>query len=132
MHIQHLESRTLFAASLAVVNASFENRATNSDPGVVKLTAWDLTQAPVANAFNPSDAAFTNATDTGPTQGKLAAPAAGKQLLFINGAGTVRQTLTSTLEANKVYHLAVAVGNRGDLVMENWRISLFAGSTRIA
>ncbi|HEX8915955.1 MAG TPA: hypothetical protein VF796_26645, partial [Humisphaera sp.] len=118
--------------SINVGNGSFEALKAKTDRSVVTVSTWGKVGTTVANAFNPRNESFTNADDTGPTRGVLAAPAAGKQHLFINGAGTVRQTLDTTFLAGRTYKLTVAVGNRGDLVMENYRISLFAGTTRIA
>ncbi|QOV90328.1 hypothetical protein [Humisphaera borealis] len=117
--------------NVPVTNSSFESNAAPIDRAVIGVTTWTRNNF-VINAFNPRNESFTNADDTSPTAGKFSSPGAGKQFLFINGAGYSSQALATKLEADTTYKLTVAIGNRGDLVMENFRISLFAGSTRIA
>lgn len=128
--VESLENRRLFAA-VPVVNASFELSVAPQDRAVTSVQTWRRNGS-VSNAFNPRNESFTNADDTGPTEGKLSTPAAGKQFLFINGAGVVSQTLGATLQPDLTYSVSAAVGNRNDLAMDRFRISLFAGNTRIA
>jgi uncharacterized delta-60 repeat protein len=129
--VEALESRWLLATTpITVGNPSFEQGA-GPDNGPIGIAVWQISGT-VGNAYNPPEAAYNNGTDTGSTGGNLDAPGEGRQVLFVEGANAATQELGDDVVAGTSYSLTVAIGNRKDLTMENFLVSLFAGANVIA
>ena len=133
--VEAMEPRVMLAVTpISVDNASFEQVA-GPDGQPIGVALWSISGSN-GNAFNPTSASYTAADDGGANGGALPSPGDQKQVLFINFAAsagnTAVQGLNATAVAETIYELTVAVGNRGDLIMDFFQISLFAGEELIA
>lgn len=114
-----------FANSIPVQNFSFETTLplVYSSPGsgtwnIGPIPSW-TTAGGVAGSWQPGPVAFSSVPD-------------GSMVAYSNG-GSISQTLSSSLAANTLYTLTVAVGNRLDTFINNlattYIIQLYAGNT---
>jgi len=114
-----------FANSIPIQNFSFETNLplVYTSPGVGTwnigpIPGWTTTGG-VGGSWQPGPVAFSSVPD-------------GSMVAYSNGA-SISQTLTSSLAANSLYTLTVAVGNRLDAVVNSlattYLIQLFAGNT---
>ena len=56
----------------------------------------------------------------------------GEQAVFVNGGGSLTQTLDEPLKANHRYFLLVEVGDRGTTTCEGYQVELLAGGQQMA
>lgn len=126
------------ATPIDITNWGFETEATSAsgsagDPTTVNGTTdgafefgivpgWTVGTAVTYGVHNPDSNIYSS--------GK---PNQGEMMVFID-AGSISQTLSSTLQANTKYTLDVDLGRRkdGNGLNAQWKVQLLAGSTVIA
>ncbi|GCA80541.1 PEP-CTERM sorting domain-containing protein [Microcystis aeruginosa] len=111
------------AASITILNPSFESPALNPGGFNQLINNWTLTNGSPQGAFRPTIGPNLNFTQAVPN---------GSQTAYSNG-GTISQTLTATLQANTQYTLGAFVGQRaGGQAFPGYSIELWAGTTLLA
>jgi len=113
------------ADSIPIENPSFEAPA-HADGGgahgsVPGWTASFVEGSQYFGVFNPTDTYFTLSSDPG------SGVPHGKQLVWLNGVGTLTQTLTATVQPNTDYVLRVSVGDNKEYVVGGYAVELRAG-----
>lgn len=105
------------AIPIAVPNFSFDSPAVADGLDAFSVTSWNESGSGAfqSGVFNPQDAQFPGSSGSG----DLPAPALGQQAVFLNigGAAGVSRTTASpltTIQANTIYTLTIAVGVRLD------------------
>ncbi len=99
------------AVPVAIVNASFEANVLADGAAISDIIGWSHSTTDGWGTFNPRNAQYAGTTGS---PGTLPAPADGVNVAYMNGTGSIYQTLTATLAANTTYTLTGALGWRLD------------------
>jgi hypothetical protein len=115
------------ATSLTIVNPSFEGEVLTCAPGFFCfvdgiIPGWSVSSIPQTATFKPSIGAGGEFPGGIPDGVNVAA--VGNQ----TATGAISQTLSVNLQANTVYTLSAAVGNRADFPYSGYSMELDAGS----
>ncbi|CAO5001971.1 PEP-CTERM protein-sorting domain-containing protein [Microcystis aeruginosa] len=111
------------AASITILNPSFESPALTQGTFNQAINNWTLTNGSWQGTFRPNIGPNLNFTQAVPN---------GSQTAYSNG-GTISQTLTATLQANTQYTLGAFVGRRAaGTAFPGYSIELWAGTTLLA
>jgi alpha-L-rhamnosidase len=120
-----LASRTVLGSPVTINDPSFENFVLSDglEDNSYLPSGWGGT-ATVRGLSNPVNSKFPNTTGS---PGTLPSPADGKQYIWANGAGSYWYD-TGPIQANCLYTLTVAVGQRLDIAAGDIQIALLNGT----
>lgn len=123
--------QTANAASLSVVNGSFEDPVVTAVPGFVASSAGPFCYPTICSSIPGWSFAGLGGLFS-PNAGVMPpAMVDGAQVYFGDGlgsgAGVATQMLSATYQAATTYQLTVAIGTRTDISFGDGRIALFAG-----
>jgi len=118
-----LTTQTAFAASLVIVNPSFEDPALvdgdfTTNPGI-GIPGWDDFISGGTGVFDPSADPTVNPPDADYTSDAIIPD--GDNVAYSNG-GFFCQDLSDTLQLNTIYTLNVDVGQRNDAALAGYEI----------
>ena len=115
----------------ALANGSFETPALGDDGFVNNLVSgWERVGTTFAGTFNPNDARYSGATDQAPDDDTTIPH--GRNIAFVNGPGTLAQSLADTLLPGFTYQLTASAGQRDDIgTPVTYAIRLLAGGVEI-
>ena len=105
------------AAPIFIANHSFEDAALGDGGAGGGVSDW---VGGSGGRFNPTDGHFTG---TSGAPGTIPGTGDGVQIAYMNGSSPMYQSV-GTIEANSVYELTVAIGQRLDLGWSNLTVEL--------